>query len=133
LSLVARRPGPSLPRCPAHPEFTVCREGTYGSPPRPRYRCFYTDADGNRRKHGFTPAVPRRLEEFQRYPTCEQEVPVHQGSPMLPGGAYGVAEVAESLPAAAGAAQATSVGPLALDASAGLASEVTGAKLGQRE
>jgi hypothetical protein len=36
-------------------------------------------------------------------------------------------------PAAAGAAQATSVGPLALDASVGLASEVPVAKLGQRE
>ena len=99
--LVARRPDPSLPRCPAHPESTVRREGTYGTPPRPRYRCFYTDADGTSRKHGFTPPVPRRLEELQRCPTCEQEVPAHHGSPMLPGGLYSVAEVAEALCAVA--------------------------------
>ena len=100
--LVARRPDPSLPRCPVHPDGTVRREGTYGKPPRPRYRCFYTDAAGAPRKHGFTPIVPRRLEERQRCPTCEQEVPVHHGSPMLPGGLYGVAEVAEAMCAVAG-------------------------------
>ena len=94
---MARRPDPSLPRCPVHPDGTVRREGTYGKPPRPRYRCFYTDAAGAPRKHGFTPIVPRRLEDRQRCPTCEQEVPVHHGSPMLPGGLYGVAEVAEAL------------------------------------
>lgn len=99
---MARRPDPSLPRCPAHPESTVRREGTYGKTPRPRYRCFYTDGEGGPRKHGFTPAVPRRLEESHHCPTCEQVVPVHQGTPMLPGGLYSVAEAAEALCAVAG-------------------------------
>jgi hypothetical protein len=50
---VARRPDPSLPRCPVHPDGTVRREGTYGKPPRPRYRCFYTDAAGHDHSYVF--------------------------------------------------------------------------------
>lgn len=53
---MARKPNLNLPRCSQHPGSTVRAEGTQGSPPRQRLRCFYTGADGVARKHGFTPA-----------------------------------------------------------------------------
>jgi len=63
---MARRPDSSLPPCSVHPGSTVRREGTYGKRQRPRLRCFYVDVDGTRRKHGFTPPVPRQLEAARR-------------------------------------------------------------------
>ena len=80
-----------------HPGSTVRREGAYGKRQRPRLRCFYVDVDGARRKHGFTPPVPRQLEAAHRCSECDAAVPDHHGSPALPGGLYTVAEVAQAL------------------------------------
>ncbi len=73
------------------------REGADGKRQRPRLRCFYLDVDGARRKHGFTPPVPRQLEAAHRCPGRDAAVPDHHGSPALPGGLCTVSEVAQAL------------------------------------
>jgi hypothetical protein len=70
----------SLPKCPAHPGSAVRADGTYGSPPKPRLRCFYRKEDGNQGKHGLRPA-PKPSGTWEE----------------LPGGRYSVTEVATAL------------------------------------
>lgn len=58
----------------------VRAEGSYGTPPRPRLRCFHTGDDGKARKHGFRPAAASG-----------------DAWGALPGGKYVVADVADAL------------------------------------
>jgi hypothetical protein len=58
----------------------VRADGSYGTPPRPRLRCFYLDEGGARRKHGVRPP-PKPSGRWEE----------------LPGGRYTVSEVATAL------------------------------------
>lgn len=77
---MTRRPDPTLPKCPTHSGSSVRRQGTYGTPPRPRLRCFYEAADGKTYKHGLRPP-PKPAGVWDE----------------LPGSKYGIEEVATAL------------------------------------
>jgi len=77
---VSRKPNLTLPRCPDHPGSVVRAEGQYGSPPRPRLRCFHVGADGKSRKHGFRPSSTQS-----------------KAWGALPGGRYSITDIANAL------------------------------------
>jgi len=72
----------------------VRREGSYGSPPRVRLRCFFTRDDGTPDKHGFTFAVPRHDGAGHACDQCGKD---GFGPAVTPGSRYTLDEVATAL------------------------------------
>jgi hypothetical protein len=84
------------PRCAAHPDARVWKNGLYGRPGhrRPRYRCF--PADGSR-SHVFTEQLPRRQIAGEECIHCERPVAPHEGPATARRHRFAVREIAEAL------------------------------------
>jgi hypothetical protein len=78
-------PATNLPSCPrpGHGERKVVKDGTYGRPPRQRFRCVgevvNTTTGEVRGFHRFVPELPRHHVHHGTCDTCANPVATHEG------------------------------------------------------
>jgi hypothetical protein len=95
-------PAKNLPPCPkpGHAARRVVKDGSYGKPPRQRFRCIGEVSNQKtgevRQFHRFTPSPPRLLAESAVCDTCDNEVRPHTGPVSSRSYAFPVREVASA-------------------------------------